>query len=603
MELRPYQELALDAVRARKVPRGVLAMATGVGKSVVAARLPEAGGWGRVLYLAHREELISQLAEHVARVVGKDRVGVEMAASRAPDFAPFVIASVPTLQGRRLEAMSADRFDAIVIDECHHAPAPSYRAILRHFGILADDDSKVEAPACELIGLTATPGRGDGIGLNVVFDDILYRYAIADAIRDGWLVPIHAYTVRTKTSLDDVKVRAGEYVESDLARAVMSSERNGAIFDAHQQHARGMKTLVFAVNVAHAEELAAWFQDRGVEAQHVAGTFSPDDRRRTLNWFRRTPGAVLCNVALITEGVDIPSVEAVVLGRPTKSATVLAQAIGRGTRLADGARDYPDSVARGKDRCTVLDVCDSVTRIGRRAVRIGDLFGLPLPDADLDGQDILELGKEQQEQLELAQRQRVDTAAQVVDLFAKDEIPECCTLRWHPYGLGVWISLPTGWTCRIDRDTLDRWIVERRRPMSATWEVVERADSLEEAVAWAEERLTLDPERRALLDRDARWRRWKPSEKQLARAKRLGIVVPPDATMGDVSDAFDRHEAQQVVKPVSRKQRYAARSHGIVIPAGASSRDVARLLRKHGAFDGSCACERTKTEARPRVAS
>ena len=548
--LRTYQRDALVAVRDAKAPRVIASMATGLGKGHIAGHLTEALGSNRVLYLAHREELINQLRTHVARVLPWTDIGVERAGDRARDWQPCVIASVPTLRGNRLAQMSPERFDAIVVDECHHATAAGYVSIFEHFGLMDGCGSKTESPRVRLVGLTATPSRGDGVGLHNVFDDIVYKYPIGDAIRDKWLVPVHAYQIETGVSLDGVGTKGakGDFKDGELARAVNVDSRNATVFDACQQKAPGLKTLVFCATVEHAQNMAGHFAERGVPAEWIAGTMDSATRARVLAWYAATPAAVLCNVAIVSEGTDIPSVECVVMARPTRSSTLYAQAMGRGTRLAKGARDYDHSVELGKPKMILLDITDSIADAGRRAVRVGDIFGLPIPTAKLDGEDILEVAAEQQRLLDIRQEAKAArTAALGVDLFTTVEPPSFCTLRWLPVGDGYRISVPEFGTLRVTTDMLDRWTVELFDKALLAWRpMLPPSDTERQAIERAEEMiLAAAPSARYICAKDAKWHRDSPTEKQVEFARKLGIAIPPGATKGQVSVAIDRAMASR----------------------------------------------------------
>lgn len=566
---RPYQVAALEAVERRAVPRGIVAMATGTGKTVVASHLPDVLGTDRVLYLVHKHELATQMLKHLMPVLGS--VGLEMASSRAGG-ARSVVASRPTLGaagGRRLEAFDPGQFGAIVYDEAQHATDETSLTIFRHFGLLRLEEFpdpktgkvrtrhvKTENPSTHLIGLTATPSRGDGVGLSNVFDDILYQYELARAIRDGYLVPIHAHTIRTGTSLEQVHThgKQGDYKENELALAVDTQERNGQVFEAWEAHAKGLKTLGFGVTVAHAQHLADTFTARGANARWISGApyMTDEERKRTLTWFRSTPAAVLFNVQIFEEGVDVPSIEAVLLSAPTRSTTRFAQRIGRGTRLAAGARDIAESVERGKARCLLLDVTDSTETIGRRAVNILDIVGAPLPGEGLNGEDVLEVVAEQQAILESeAKAQKAKKAKKTgsFDLFAPAEQLPGCSLRWFRIGAeGLGLALPDGSILRVQTNALDQWTVERREGKRAGWEPwAERFETRDQAVGAAEVLMEYAFESQAPLIRaSAGWRKRPPTEGQLALAAARGIPVPrdehgnPTVTSGQVSDAIDR---------------------------------------------------------------
>jgi ATP-dependent helicase IRC3 len=544
--LRPYQTEALEAVKNRQVSRGIIALPTGTGKSHVAGNLAESLGTQKILYLAHREELIDQLAGHVERVIGYGKVGIEQASRRISYFAPSCIASIPTLVARkcrRLKAFRDGRFEALVVDEAHHSTAESYIKIWQHFGLLDEHKKKVENPSMPLIGLTATPSRGDNVGLSNVFDDIIYQMSLAKAIEDGWLVPIHAYTVKTKTSLDGIKTRMGDYAEKELAERVSTDLRNETIFNACQENANGLKTLIFCVNIEHAQKVAEYFNERDVKAKYTAGNLPNDLRKYTLHWFKTTPGAVLTNCQLITEGVDIPSVECVVMARPTKSKTFYCQCIGRGTRLAHGANNYDESVRLGKDRVILLDITDTTSDIGRRAVNVSDIFGAPLPTKELNGCEMLNELKEQQLLMEKARRgEYIGTEAIEINLFAMPADLSGAKMAWLDYGDMFRLSLANRGDITILSDTLDRWraifydgtINEERiiyKEIASQQEIVKSVET------WVQHHYA---EIMILVKKAARWRGDKPTQAQRNLCKRLGVIIPKDATKGDVSMAIDR---------------------------------------------------------------
>ena len=548
MPARPYQTAALEAVRNRKVPRGVVAIPTGTGKGYITRYLHEALGTDRILYLAHRKELIKQLYHHVSQGMTIMSVEIEQAAVRSTGSAPCVVASVDTLVAgdcKRLDRINPESFDAVVVDECHHSTAPKYVSIWQRFGLLDDLKKKTPSPRVSLIGLTATPSRGDGVGLSNVFDDILYQMSLQTAIKDGWLVPVYAYTVQTGTDLNDVKTSMGDYKEGELAKAVNVDERNEAIFDAYHQNAAGLKTLIFAVTVQHAEDIAATFCAHGVEARTVDGTMKDWQRDATFDWFAHTPGAVLCNCALVTEGVDIPSVECVIMARPTKSATLYAQCMGRGTRLAAGAANYAESCALGKDRMILLDITDCISDTGKRAVTPGDLFGAPFPRKPLKGKEMLEEVEEQQQEIKLSfSPTRVATTSQYVDLFAGPVKVQGVHMTWVDTGGVLMLRIPKQGVFSVESDLMGRYTCVFKQSRDAGGETrggekihPSAKEAMIAAESWA--RTQFANELR-LIDRTAKWRRDPPSDAQLEQCKKFRIPVPAGASKGDVSTALDR---------------------------------------------------------------
>lgn len=434
-------------------------------------------------------------------------------------------------------------------------------SIYRHFGLLDDHNRKTSAPPVPHIGLTATPARGDDVGLHNVFDSILFQYKLQDCIRDGWLVPIRAFTVLTGISLDKVRTTAGDYNEKDLARQVATHERNAAVFDACELHCAALKTLVFCVNVQHSVEMADFFRERGRQARWIAGTMGGEDRKEMLRWFRHTPGAVLTNCQIATEGVDIPSIEAVVLARPTKSKTLFAQMLGRGTRLADGAYDYAQSCAMGKRELILLDVTDTSSRIGAAAVNIADIWGLPLRERKLDG-ELLEEAEEQQRTSIERQAEKVKTVAKAVDLFAPPPagaIPRTARFSWvYVSETELRLMLPNREQVRLVTNTLDQWTIETL--IDHRWSLMDTAPlpDKDRALWLAEELVTeLKPDAVGLL----RWQNSQasspPSEKQLKYAKQLGIEIPDGVSAVELSKAIDRKKAAGGDGPSVKMLRYA----------------------------------------------
>lgn len=590
--LRDYQREALEKVAERRVARGIVAIATGGGKGHIAGHIAEALGTERILYMVHRDKLVDQLEQHVRRVA-RGFVGVEQASRRAGSMASTVVASVQTLAaggGRRLKALLERGFDALVTDEVHHAVAASYCRIQAEMGLLEPGPGgarrwlKTAAPSVCHVGLTATPGRGDGVGLHLVFDEIIFKRDLRDLVRAGWLVPPVAYTIHTATSLDEVRTlgKGGDYLEGDLERAVNNEERHDAIFDGWSKAARGTRTLAFCVTIAHAKALASHFRARGVQAWEIHGEMSRAEQESIYRDFAATSGSVLANCQIVGEGVDLPHVETVLMARPTRSATVYAQAIGRGTRLAAGARDFAESVALGKATCLVLDVTDSVAVAGRRGMTIGRLVGLPWPDEVRDGAQVLiELDAQerlQREQIKIRDREASLTSVKLID---SSSLPRHFGLRWLQAGGSYLLPLPGGGVVRIATDTLDRWAAERQS--GAAWEAMS-ADPDQAAVVSSVERWYREtyPETVVLADRGASWRSEPVTQAQRGMARRLGVRVATDDTRGRLSDRIDAARAARGEDTSPRPQERPAGPG----PCPRCGRPTRAVEGKYGAFFG-----------------
>lgn len=363
MELRPYQLAAVAAVEAElgRVRATLLVLATGLGKTVTFAELAHRCALlgQRVLVLAHRGELLDQAATTLRRF--GLTVAVEQADQRVDVGAlpQVVVASVQTMRARRLTRFASDAFQLVVIDEAHHATAAGYGAVLAHFA------------AARVLGVTATPDRGDGVALRHVFESAAFTMDLREGIAGGWLAPIELRSVVVdQLDLTNVCQRAGDFSTDQLERELTRDVVLHAIAAPLAELRAGRQTLVFTAGVKQAHALAELLRHYGVRAAAVDGSMSAGDRTALLERYRTGELEVVCNCALWTEGFDAPETSCIALARPTRSRALLTQMVGRGTRLAPG-----------KASCLVLDF--EPQRAGRiRLASPADvLAGKELPDA------------------------------------------------------------------------------------------------------------------------------------------------------------------------------------------------------------------------------
>ena len=328
-ELRPYQQQARDRIHAEwdaGHTRTLLVLPTGTGKTIVFASVAadQVRAGDRVLILAHRGELLEQAADKLQRSTGLVSA-VEKAESTCLDsWFRVVVGSVQTLQRTaRLERFPQDYFGTIIIDEAHHAITDGYRRILDYFS------------GAKVLGVTATPDRGDMRNLGEVFDSLAFEYKLTDAIKEGYLCRILAQTVPLQLDITSVTMSGGDYAVGDLGTALDPYLEQIATEMARRCKSR--KTVVFLPLIKTSQKFRDLLNAKGFRAAEVNG--QSDDRRQVLADFDAGKYNVLCNSMLLTEGWDCPSVDCVVILRPTKVRSLYSQMVGRGTRLSPGKTD------------------------------------------------------------------------------------------------------------------------------------------------------------------------------------------------------------------------------------------------------------------------
>lgn len=328
-QLRPYQTEAVTAVQAawtaHNMSRPAVVLPTGTGKSTVIAKLAvdaRANG-GRVIMLAHRGELLDQMAASITHVdPAGEPVGIVAADRDEPDTA-IVAASFQTMAKARRLASVGHR-DVVLVDEAHHAPAKSYRGVLDNLGAFGQ-----RVVTC---GFTATMVRADTEALGSIWEDVVYEKSLAWAISEGYLVAPRGKTVVMDDLNKLAKIRnvAGDYNQGKLEE-VMAASVDSTV-EAITAHAPTRAMIVFATGVDHAEILAMLLTQRGISAVAVVGSHSREYRQAAYDQFTRGEIQALVTVQVLTEGADFPRCDAVVMGRPTRSQSLYSQMVGRALR-------------------------------------------------------------------------------------------------------------------------------------------------------------------------------------------------------------------------------------------------------------------------------
>ena len=334
MELRPYQREAEAAILNEwdaGILRTLLVLPTGCGKTIVFSKVIEdrVRAGDRVLVLAHRGELLEQASDKLAQATGLRCATEKADESCLGSWYRVVVGSVQSLmREKRLSRFAHDYFQTIVVDEAHHVLSDGYQRVLDHFG------------QAKVLGVTATPDRGDMRNLGQCFQSLAYEYTLPKAIREGFLSPIKALTIPLKLDLTGVGVQSGDFKPGDLGTALDPYLEQ--IADEMTRHCLDRKTVVFLPLVKTSQKFRDILLRHGFRAAEVNGT--SQDRAQILSDFDAGKYNVLCNSMLLTEGWDCPSVDCIVVLRPTKVRSLYSQMVGRGTRLF-----------RGKDHLLLLD--------------------------------------------------------------------------------------------------------------------------------------------------------------------------------------------------------------------------------------------------------
>jgi superfamily II DNA or RNA helicase len=466
--------------------------------------------------------------------------------------------------------------NGILVSNCHHASAESYQTVLRHFNALPPEDlrpGKKATPdeiasarlACQhwwatqagqrlLLGCTATPARADGVGLEWSFQQIVYEKSLRSLIEDGYLVPPRGFLVDTTTDLDGVHLAAGDFRTDELAAAVNTPLRNALAVAAWKRRARNKygivrPTLAFTVDIQHAQDVARMFQESGVRADWASG-----DKREPVQAFREGKIDVLCSCSLISEGFDHPPAGIALMLRPTKSQTLYVQQVGRVLRLADQKYD-----------ALIIDVVDVARK--HALVSASDLFGLPAK-FNAEGASLLSVAQ----RIEAIQQRLPDAPISDAHTIAESERRLQAIDLWHVrtsatvhaharlswtedsatlYHLGIPRVAESGaMVSRSDRlelrqDLLGTWAAVFVDGESQVGVTIGTAPSIDAIFVTAERWLgEIRPDVVRMKDRDATWRKRKPSPNQIELLKKLGAQLDfQKLTRGEASALLDQHFA------------------------------------------------------------
>ena len=535
VQLRPYQKEALDAIvtsQSNGINRQLVVLPTGAGKTILFSHLPIVKPDSLpMLVLAHRSELLDQAKAKISASNPHLTVEIEQAERKAGKV-DVVVASVATL-GRngtpRILEYPNDYFKSIVIDEAHHAAAQTYRRIVDYF----------DSPF--LLGVTATPQRSDNTRLIDVFEEIVYYKSIQDLIADGYLSPLVGYRVKRTTDISGVEIQNGDYNQSQLEDQINTPERNDSIVSAYIDLANLSKAIVFASGVAHARDLAASFAKHKINVRVIVGTTPADERSQILSDFSSGKVRVLVNVGVLTEGFDEPSLETIIIAKPTRSTLLYTQIVGIGTRIFDG-----------KPHCTIIDISD--TTKGKKPIGLPSLLGLP-PDFDPQGRSVTEVAVEFEE-LETycpGEAARVLTPEDIklaytrINLFMppprNEVVQQYSKLVWAEIGENNFhLGLNNTEAMSISEDALGRWQVKLYDKHSSSSRILGTVMDLREAFVRSDRWIQSNRSHSLnLLESDAPWRADSPTDAQKRLLKRIGVPITSDLTKGMASQIISKY--------------------------------------------------------------
>lgn len=326
MTLRPYQQdarIKIEDQWASGVKRTLLVLPTGTGKTIVFAKVAEdqVRSGSRVLIMAHRGELLDQASDKIKRSTGLGCSVEKAEQSCKGSWFRIVVGSVQTLTREdRLNQFPKDYFGTIIVDEAHHCISDSYQHVLQHF------------KEANVLGVTATPDRGDMKNLGSYFDSLAYEYTLPKAIKEGYLCKIKAMTIPLKIDLNNVEIQSGDFKAGDIGTALDPYLEQ--IAEEMTHYCMGRKTVVFLPLIKTSQKFQHLLQSKGFTCAEVNG--ESQDRDHVLHDFDAGKYQVLCNSMLLTEGWDCPSVDCIIVLRPTKVRSLYSQMVGRGTRLCEG---------------------------------------------------------------------------------------------------------------------------------------------------------------------------------------------------------------------------------------------------------------------------
>jgi superfamily II DNA or RNA helicase len=529
IELRDYQTESINRVlaayEANKHGRELLVLPTGAGKTLIFSQviqlLNERHGLNAIV-VAHRDELIQQAADKY-RMVKPDAIIGKVGSGLHQYGGEVTVASIATIsRPEHLKRLKAIGYGLIIVDEAHHVAANGYQAVLEAL------------PDAFVLMVTATEDRLDG--KKIIEKPALYSASIIDMVQKEYLCNLRAIAIKTHVNLDDLHTQAGDYKVDELEEAIDTDMRNKRVVDAYKEHADGRRAICFGVTVRHATNLAMAFKAGGVSAAIVSGETPLDERKKLYAGLHDGSIKVLTNVQVLTEGFDEPLISCIIMARPTQSRSLYVQSIGRGLRLAPAKQD-----------CIILDLTDNCLKHRLEPQSLKKIIGKDIQD-DESLLEAIEREEKEASEREARVRKLKDTRVKDIQVNLLEK------LNWQQKDNGMFVLEVGKEKHRIaivpsttDGDE-DMWgnpgyysVWARLAPLYDAQEWLASAP-LDWAQSFAERRARLlltDANNIKLVDKNAAWRNYPASEKQIEMLTRFGIQFNPEITKGEASEILD----------------------------------------------------------------
>jgi len=531
LELRDYQiesiSRILTSYEQNKHGSELLVLPCGAGKTVIFSQIIKRLGVN-ALVIAHRDELFTQAADKY-RMIKPDAIIGKIGAGVHEYGAELTVASIATIsRPEHLKRLKSIGYGLIITDEAHHSQAESYQKVYETL------------PDAFHLMVTATPDRLDGKPL-LDGKPPLYEASIIDMISHNppYLCDMKAVAIKTHLNLDNLHTQAGDYKIDELEAAVDTPARNQRIVDGYLEYANGRRAACFAVTVNHAQNLADTFNSAGIPAGVIVGETPLDERKKLYKAFRDGSVRVLTTVNVLSEGWDEPLCDCIIMARPTQSRALFVQAIGRGLRLSPG-----------KQNCVVLDITDNCLKHRLEPQNLRKVLGKPLRDEETILEALAreeeEIGKKTDEPIVRKLKQTRDQDI-TLDILAK--------LDWQLKDNGMFVLEVGKEKHRLalvpsdSEEDKNLWggvgyysVWARLAPLfePQCWMQSAPLDWAQQLAEKKARMLLSDAKNVTLVDKNAPWRNYGASDKQIEMLTRFGVKFDPETiTKGEASDILD----------------------------------------------------------------